>query len=397
MCPSYRATRNERDVVRGRANSLRLAMSGQLGPDAMASDAMAETMKLCVSCKACKRECPVGVDMARMKVEVTAARAAKHGIPLHDRLIGNLPAYAPLASGLSGLSNLVQSVWRHVPGLASLVSRLTGFTTKRSLPKWHSNAFRNGEIGSAPTGAGTPVVLFADTFNRYFEPENLRAAIRVMRAAGYDVFAPTPAAGRPYCCGRTYLSAGMVDKARAEAERLVMALYPLARSGVRIVGLEPSGTLALRDEVPARLGTAQAEAVAEATLTFAELIEADRPDLPMSAEAARRPVKLHGHCHQKAFDLVKPAEAVLRDIAGAEVEVIETSCCGMAGAFGYGRDTYDVSIRMAEASLLPAVRAAPDDAAIVADGTSCRCQIGDGTGREAVHLARHLDRLISGS
>ena len=397
MCPSYRATRNERDVVRGRANSLRLAMSGQLGPGAMASDAMAETMKLCVSCKACKRECPVGVDMARMKVEVTAARAAKHGIPLHDRLIGNLPAYAPLASGLSGLSNLVQSVWRHVPGLASLVSRLTGFTTKRSLPKWHSNAFRNGEIGSAPTGAGTPVVLFADTFNRYFEPENLRAAIRVLRAAGYDVFAPTPAAGRPYCCGRTYLSAGMVDKARAEAERLVTALYPLARSGVRIVGLEPSCTLALRDEVPALLGTAQAEAVAEATLTFAELIEADRPDLPVPAAAARRPVKLHGHCHQKAFDLVKPAEAVLRDIAGAEVEVIETSCCGMAGAFGYGRDTYDVSIRMAEASLLPAVRAAPDDAAIVADGTSCRCQIDDGTGREAVHLARHLDRLISGS
>jgi len=397
MCPSYRATRNERDAVRGRANSLRLAMSGQLGPDAMASDAMAETMKLCVSCKACKRECPVGVDMARMKVEVTAARAAKHGIPLHDRLIGNLPAYAPLASGLSGLSNLVQSVWRHVPGLASLVSRLTGFTTKRSLPKWHSNAFRNGEIGSAPTGAGTPVVLFADTFNRYFEPENLRAAIRVLRAAGYDVFAPTPAAGRPYCCGRTYLSAGMVDKARAEAERLVTALYPLARSGVRIVGLEPSCTLALRDEVPALLGTAQAEAVAEATLTFAELIEADRPDLPVPAAAARRPVKLHGHCHQKAFDLVKPAEAVLRDIAGAEVEVIETSCCGMAGAFGYGRDTYDVSIRMAEASLLPAVRAAPNDAAIVADGTSCRCQIDDGTGREVVHLARHLDRLISGS
>ena len=189
----------------------------------------------------------------------------------------------------------------------------------------------------------------------------------------------------------------MVDKARAEAERLVTALYPLARSGVRIVGLEPSCTLALRDEVPALLGTAQAEAVAEATLTFAELIEADRPDLPVPAAASRRPVKLHGHCHQKAFDLVKPAEAVLRDIAGAEVEVIETSCCGMAGAFGYGRDTYDVSIRMAESSLLPAVRAAPDTAAIVADGTSCRCQIDDGTGREAVHLARHLDRLISGS
>ena len=397
MCPSYRATRNERDAVRGRANSLRLAMSGQLGADAMASDEMAETMKLCVSCKACKRECPVGVDMARMKVEVTAARAARHGIPLHDRLVGHLPAYAPLASGMAGLANLLQSAWRHVPGLAGLVSRLTGFTAKRSLPRWHSNAFQSGEIGTGPSGSGMPVVLFADTFNRYFEPENLRAAVRVLRAGGYDVFAPAPAKGRPYCCGRTYLSAGMVDAARAEAERLVTALYPLARSGVRIVGLEPSCTLALRDEVPALLGTAQAEAVAEATLTFAELLDADRPDLPIASQPAA-PVRLHGHCHQKAFDLVRPAEAVLREIAGAKVETIETSCCGMAGAFGYGRDTYDVSIRMAEASLLPAVRAAAADEAIIADGTSCRCQIGDGTGREAVHLARHLDRMMgSGS
>ena len=244
----------------------------------------------------------------------------------------------------------------------------------------------------APTGDGVPVVLFADTFNRYFEPENLRAAVRVLRAAGYDVFSPAPAEGRPLCCGRTYLSAGMVDAARAEAERLVAALHPLARSGVRIVGLEPSCTLALRDEIPALLASAQANEVAEATLTFAELLAADQPDLPL--EKTGGAVKLHGHCHQKAFDLVKPAEAVLRDIAGAKVETIETSCCGMAGAFGYGRETYDVSIRMAEASLLPAVRATDETTAIVADGTSCRCQIEDGSGREAQHLARHLDSLM---
>ena len=392
MCPSYRATRNERDAVRGRANTLRLAISGQLGPDAMTSDAMAETMKLCVSCKACKRECPVGIDMARMKIEVTAARAARHGVPLHDKLIAYLPAYAPLASKLASLSNILQSAWRHVPGLSGLISRVSGFTTRRSLPRWHANAFRAGEIGSAPTGNGVPVVLFADTFNRYFEPENLRAAVRVLRAAGYDVFSPAPAEGRPLCCGRTYLSAGMVDAARAEAERLVAALHPLARSGVRIVGLEPSCTLALRDEIPALLASAQANEVAEATMTFAELLAADRPDLPLATTGGA--VKLHGHCHQKAFDLVKPAEAVLRDLAGAEVETIETSCCGMAGAFGYGRETYDVSIRMAEAALLPAVRAADADTAIVADGTSCRCQIEDGSGREAHHLARHLDTLM---
>ena len=390
MCPSYRATRNERDAVRGRANSLRLAMSGQLGPDALTSQAMQDTMKLCVSCKACKRECPVGVDMARMKVEVTAAHAAKHGMSLHDRLVGNLPAYAPLASRLSSLANLLQSGWRYIPLVSSIVSRLTGFTTKRALPKWHANAFRDGEIGNAPTGNGTPIVLFADTFNRYFEPENLRAAVRVLERAGYDVFAPSPATGRPLCCGRTYLSSGMVDAARGEANRLVDAFYPLARAGVRIVGLEPSCTLALRDEVPGLLSSEKADVVAAATLTFAELLAADEPDLGL---AGGPPVKLHGHCHQKAFDAVRPIESVLRDMAGLEVETMETSCCGMAGAFGYGRDTYDVSISMAEASLLPAIRGADAETAILADGTSCRCQIGDGTGRDATHMALFIDRL----
>ena len=388
MCPSFRVTGDERDLTRGRANTLRLALSGQLGPNALTAPEMAETMALCVGCKGCKRECPTSVDMAKFKIEVSHQKARAHGLSWRERMVAALPAYARAASRFSFLANAIQNL--------AGVRRLLGFAEDRRLPQWAARAFEPTTPALGPEG-GPEVVLWADTFNRYFEPENLRAAIRVLRAAGYDVFAPKPAAGRPYCCGRTYLSAGMVDKARAEAERLVMALYPLARSGVRIVGLEPSCTLALRDEVPALLGTAQAEAVAEATLTFAELIEADRPDLPVPAAASRRPVKLHGHCHQKAFDLVKPAEAVLRDIAGAEVEVIETSCCGMAGAFGYGRDTYDVSIHMAEASLLPAVRAAPDDAAIVADGTSCRCQIDDGTGREAVHLARHLDRLISGS
>jgi len=399
MCPSYRATRNERDAVRGRANSLRLAISGQLGPDALTSDSMAETMKLCVSCKACKRECPVGVDMARMKLEVTAARAAAHGISLHDRLVAYLPAYAPMASRLASFSNLLQGMWRHLPGVAGLVSRVTGFTTRRALPRWHANAFGAGEIAGSPTGTGTPIVLFADTFNRYFEPENLRAAIRVLQRAGYDVFAPAPASGRPLCCGRTYLSSGMVVAARAEAERLVEALYPLARSGVRIVGLEPSCTLALRDEIPALLGSAHAETVAEAVLTLAELLAQDRPDLGITGDSGDgegpRRAKLHGHCHQKAFDAVRPIETVLRDLAGVEVETIETSCCGMAGAFGYGRDTYDVSMTMAEAALLPAVRNADPDQAILADGTSCRCQIGDGTDREALHLALYLDRLAS--
>ena len=227
MCPSYRATRDERDVTRGRANSLRLALSGQMGPDALIGDEMAQTMKLCVSCKACRRECPVGVDMARMKIEVTALRTAAEGLSLHDRLIAFLPDYAPFAARIAPLANLLQSVWRHVPLVAPLVARITGFTARRALPKWHARPFGVSDVADAPTGGVRPIILFADTFNRYFEPENLRAACRVLTAAGYDVFTPVPQNQRPLCCGRTYLSAGVVDRARTEAQRLVAALHPL--------------------------------------------------------------------------------------------------------------------------------------------------------------------------
>ncbi len=392
MCPSYRATRDERDVTRGRANSLRLALSGQMGPDALISDEMADTMKLCVSCKACKRECPVGVDMARMKVEVTALRTAAKGLSLHDRLIAFLPDYAPYAARIASFANLLQSVWRHVPLLAPLVARITGFTARRALPKWQARPFGAGDVADAPTGGGQPVVLFADTFNRYFEPENLRAACRVLAAAGYDVFAPVPENRRPLCCGRTYLSAGVVDRARAEAQRLVATLHPFVAAGIPIVGLEPSCTLALRDEVPALLDSPEANAVAGAVRTFEELLAEDRPDLGIAGSG--QTVMLHGHCHQKAFDVVKPVQEVLGELAGLKVEPIETSCCGMAGAFGYGADTYDVSMKMANANLLPAIRSAPADALIAADGTSCRCQIMDGTGREAAHVAVLLDRLM---
>ena len=394
MCPSYRVTRDERDVTRGRANSLRLALSGQVGPDALVSDEMAETMKLCVSCKACKRECPVGVDMARMKIEVTALRTAERGLTLHDRLIAFLPAYAPSAARFAPLANLLQQTWRHVPVIASVVEKLTGFTARRGLPRWHKKPFGVDEIPVMPSGSEKPVILFADTFNRYFEPENIRAAVRVLARAGYDVFAPSSGT-RPLCCGRTYLSAGVIDRAKTEAARLVATLYPFAEKGIPIVGLEPSCTLALRDEVVALLDSDEARAVAASVLTFEELLARDKPTLDFDSSATPEKIMLHGHCHQKAFDVVKPVQSVLADMAGLEVEVIETSCCGMAGAFGYGADTYDVSMKMAEASLLPAIRNAPSDTGIVTDGTSCRCQIKDGTGREAEHVAVLLDRMTT--
>ena len=244
MCPSYRATRNEKDVTRGRANTLRLAISGQLGPDALASDEMMETLKLCVSCKACRHECPTGVDMAKMKIEVLAARASKHGLSLRDRLVGYLPRYAGLASRLAPLAN-----WRNrSPLLRRLFEKFAGISAQRALPAFRRDVFMSADA-AGPEG-GREVVLFADTFNRAYERENLEAALRVLVASGYRVHMPRPVdLGRPLCCGRTFLSAGLVDQARVELDRLVATYAPFAARGVPIVGLEPSCLLTLRDEL----------------------------------------------------------------------------------------------------------------------------------------------------
>jgi FAD/FMN-containing dehydrogenase/Fe-S oxidoreductase len=388
MCPSYRTTRNEKDVTRGRANTLRLAISGQLGPDALASDEMMDTMKLCVSCKACRHECPVGVDMAKMKIEVLAARVATHGLSLRDRLVGFLPHYAGLASRIAPLAN-----WRNrSPLLRKLFEKFAGISARRALPEWRRDVFRS-DVEAAGPADGREVVLFADTFNRAYERENLDAALRVLVAAGYRVHIPKPAdGGRPLCCGRTFLSAGLVDHARAELDRLVATYSPFALRGVPIIGLEPSCLLTLRDELLSLRADDTAKAVSAQALLFEEFLvreaEAGRLRLPLGPVANKALV--HGHCHQKSFGAFKPVEQALRLIPDLNVEIIESSCCGMAGAFGYGADTYQASTDMAELSLLPAVRRAEAATLIVADGTSCRHQIADGTNRGALHVARVL-------
>jgi len=397
MCPSYRATRDEMHVTRGRANTLRLAISGQLGPDALASGEMMETLKLCVSCKACRRECPVGVDMARMKIEVLAARAEKHGLSLRDRLVGYLPRYADLAARLAPIAN-----WRNSSALLrSLFEKFALISARRALPAFRSDVFRPESEVIGPAG-GREVVLFADTFNRIYERENLDAALRVLVAGGYRVHMPKPAQGsRPPCCGRTFLSAGLVEEARAELDRLVATYAPFAARGVPIIGLEPSCLLTLRDELLSLRNDDAAKTVSAHALLFEEFLareaKAGRLKLPLAPLAATALV--HGHCHQKSFDAFKPVSEVLRLVPELKVETIESSCCGMAGAFGYGADTYDASLQMAEASLLPAVRRADHTTLIVADGTSCRHQIADGAKRNALHvaqvLAMSLDRAPS--
>jgi Fe-S oxidoreductase len=393
MCPSYRATRDEQHLTRGRANTLRLALSGQLGPEGLASEAVREAMDLCVSCKGCKRDCPTGVDMAKMKVEFLHHYKQKHGHTLKDKLIARLPDYAQRASKLARLLNFRNRSTL----LAKLGEKMLGFSSRRSLPEWQSEHFFNDAPATATReevlAAAKPVVLFVDTFNGFFESANARCGVQVLHAAGYTVHVAEKLRpdGKHLCCGRTYLASGMVDEAKRKAREVMDSLLPFAEKGIPIVGLEPSCLLTLRDEMLSMGLGAAAQTVAKHALLLEEFLareaQAGRLDtLKAQLRPLNRQVLLHGHCHQKAFAAVSPIMEVLKLIPGVQPELIESSCCGMAGSFGYEANHYDVSMQMAELSLLPAVRRAPD-AIIVADGTSCRHQIHDGAGREAVHAA----------
>jgi len=371
MCPSFRVTGLEKDLTRGRANVLRLALSGQLGEDAFASDEMADAMQLCVGCKACKSECPMSIDMAKMKTEVQAARVAKHGLTLRERMIAGLPRMAPLASKMAPIANMAV---KH--------ANMVGLSKSRRLPK-----FRTPFSGPADGG----VLLFADTFNRHFDPETLAAAQRVIERTGKRV-GVVSVAGRPLCCGRTYLASGMVNRAKTEMRRTTDAFRTALDAGKTIVGLEPSCTLMFRDEA-VNLIPDWTEDMGAQILTFAEYI-AQNP--PKGAAMPDTQVLVHGHCHQKAMGVAVATVDAVNAIQGAQARMIESSCCGMAGAFGYQPETEDVSRQMAELSLAPAVRAAPKETLIVADGFSCRCQISDVAQRRADNLAVVLDKALNG-
>jgi FAD/FMN-containing dehydrogenase/Fe-S oxidoreductase len=430
MCPSYRATGDEQHLTRGRANTLRLALSGQLGPDALTSDAMAETMSLCVSCKGCRRECPTGVDMSKMKLEFLHHYKQRHGHTLRDRLIAYLPRYAPIASVFSGFLNLRK------PGgsLARIGETLFGLSARRALPRWAPHIYRGasqqtplrplgGEGGahrdgdgrvrwasadasptsprpSPPPGAKREmdVVLLVDTFNRYFEPENAEAAERVLTRAGYRVTTPEPGVGRPLCCGRTFLAAGMIDRAREEARRTVAALKTAVAAGTPIVGLEPSCLLTLRDEYPALLQGDDAKALAAHAQLFEEFVETERKAGRFQLALAPMPGKtalLHGHCHQKAFGTAGAAADALKLIPELTVETFDSTCCGMAGSFGYEAEHHETSLKIGELGVLPKMRAAAPGTLLAACGTSCRHQIADGAQREARHIVRYLDEASS--
>ncbi|HEY6280956.1 MAG TPA: FAD-linked oxidase C-terminal domain-containing protein [Burkholderiales bacterium] len=397
MCPSYRITKDEQHLTRGRANTLRLALSGQLGEAGLTSEAVKESLDLCVSCKGCKRDCPTGIDMAKMKIEFRAAYAQEHGIALRDKLMAYLPRYAPTAARLRWLLNMRN----RVPVLAMLGEKLCGLSARRALPSWRLPFSATVAQKSAmPRGDGKEVMLFIDTFNNYMEPDNAHAAQHVLEALGYTVHLSCAQGEgvRPLCCGRTFLAAGLVDEAKAEAKRSLDALLAYVERGMAVVGLEPSCLLTMRDEFLHYGYGKAATRLSESAYLLEEFLVRENVAGGIAPAFKPLPYKralLHGHCHQKAFDAVTPILQVLNWIPELNTELIESSCCGMAGSFGYEAEHVDASLQMAELSLFPRIRNSDDNTLLIADGISCRHQIHGGLGRQSLHIAKVLDMALA--
>jgi FAD/FMN-containing dehydrogenase/Fe-S oxidoreductase len=394
MCPSYMATLEEKHSTRGRANTLRLAMAGRLGEAGLGDEAVYDVLDLCLECRACKAECPVGVDVARFKSEFLADYWRRHGTPIGVRAIGNVRTLSAWGSRLAPLSNLVAQ---------SLIGRwineqLLGIDRRRTPPRFARQTFvrRQSAVASHPSQAGrqSSVVLFVDTFTNYNHPEIGTAAVDVLAAAGIDVhLAPHG------CCGRPMISKGLLDDARRLAEANADALHEVAERGERIVFLEPSCLSAVREDAPALLrGDAQRKArrVADACVLFEEYVEQEWQAGRVRLELTPGPSKvlLHGHCHQKAMGLMPPARALLARIPSATVIDLDAGCCGMAGSFGYATEHYDVSRQIGERKLLPAARALAAGDVLVAPGTSCREQVAHFAGVRALHPAELLRSLL---
>lgn len=397
MCPSYRITHDPAHSTGARVKAFKAALNGELGDDPFLHPDLAAAMDLCVSCKGCKKECPSAVDMTLIKTEYLAQRNERQGVPLRTRLFAGLPAW--LHRYRRSLAWLVR-LRNASPRLAALAQSWLGLSARRPIPAIVSRPF--ADVGGKTEGIRGKVALFVDTFSHYYTPEVAEAAVAVLTAGGYrvEVLRPAPddaEKGRPLCCGRTYLSQGMVDAAKVEARRVMAALAPALAEGTPIVGLEPSCLLALRDEFYSlSLGPEVGQLGKQAFLFEEFLMREGSKGLKLDLKAIPGgKAVVHGHCHQKAFGAMKAMKKVLGWIPGFEFEIVDASCCGMSGSFGLEAEHYEASVQMGELALLPAVRSAAPDASIVADGFSCRHQIKDGTGREALHVAVLLARALA--
>lgn len=386
MCPSFQATKEEMHATRGRATLLRAALTGEL-PGGLHNPDLAAALDLCLGCKACKSECPTGVDMTKLKAEAYAQKYRSQRPPLSARFFGHIDRVSALAALAAPLAN---AGLRFAPARA-VANRLLNLHPARGLPTFQRRTFtaRFRQTNLPPNSRR--LALFPDTFTQFNAPQQGMAAVKVLQAAGCGVEL-TPR----LCCGRPLLSQGLAPAAKAQAQKLIAALLPYAQAGVPVVGLEPSCALTIRDDYPDLLPGPDAAAVAANIYLFDEylagLLQQDPHILPLKADA--RHYLVHGHCHQKALVGVTPTLATLKAIPKARAEAIEAGCCGMAGAFGYAADHYEISVKIANDRLLPAIKAAPG-AVIVANGVSCRDQIAHLGGRQALHLAEALAALLA--
>jgi Fe-S oxidoreductase len=369
MCPSYRETREERYSTRGRARLLAEMLRGEVITEGWASDEVREALDWCLACKGCRSDCPTHTDMAAYKAEFLSHYYGTHSRPRQAWSMGRIGEWAPLASRFSGIANFASGL--------KFVKSIAGMAPDRTPPRFAKRTFRSQFKSS---GKGEPVVLFDDTFNNHFRPATARAAATVLAHAGCRVELPR----EHLCCGRPYYDAGMLDEARAALEKALRTLEP----GVPVVVLEPACLSVFRDELKQFFPEdARAKDLAARTLSLAEFL--DRRGYAPRRVLGR--ALLQGHCHQKALGGTAPDVRLLR-AAGVEVDAPDAGCCGMAGSFGFRRETEAASRRIAELSLLPRVRAAQADTFIVADGFSCREQIEGLSGRETLHLAEVLAR-----
>ena len=404
MCPSYQATGEEQHSTRGRANVLRLAMTGQLGLQGLTDRAVKEVLDLCLECKACKSECPTKVDMARMKAEFLHQYYRKHGLPWRNWLFGNVASWYRRGSSWPRLFKMLTgSRWGR-----RLMEMLFGIDRRRLVPalarkSWSQCQFTDlvsDSLAYDPTKHPRRVLLFPDTFMNYCEPELGYAVQDVLARLGCGVVAPVrEEMGRDQlmCCGRPYISNGMLDQAVTAARHNVERLYPWASKGEAIIACEPSCILTIKDDYPALLRGEwgeKAKSVAAACRTFAEFVmEIGSEALPLT-NAKRQRILVQTHCHQRSLVGVEPLLRLLRRIPGAEIIDLDAGCCGMAGSFGYEKEHYEISRLVGEQRLFPALRALADDSIVVAPGFSCRLQIEHFTGIRAVHPAQLLCDLL---
>lgn len=392
MCPSYRVTGEVKHSTEARVAAFKAALNDGSDERAFADPRLDEAMDLCVSCKACKKECPSAVDMTLIKTEYLAQRHEIVGVPKRLRLFGGVPEWAGRHRALLRFAIRLRNRSRL---LSKLAEKWIGVTARRPIPEPAPAAFARSAPAAASAGARGEVILFVDTFCHHFDPHVAEAAVEVLEHAGYSVRIAEPAAtdaepDRPLCCGRTYLTTGMVKKARGEAERVLAAFRDEIAAKTPIIGLEPSCLLSLRDELYSLGLGPEVGDLGKQLYLLEEFLarEYQNKGLRLSLKPLDLPkAVVHGHCHQKAFGVMKATKKVLGWIPGFTFDIVETSCCGMAGSFGLEAEHYETSMKMAELSLLPAMRDAAPDAPLIANGFSCRHQIEHGSGRKARHIA----------